>query len=115
MNSSRSASLIVGLVLSTVSAVVLAGEQTGKVTSLLTRDSDGLVYVTLDGAATGKPACARNGYWMVKNEISESGKRQYSLLMAAMIAGKTVLISGSNACTRWSDGEDINYILVKNN
>ncbi|MFN4290098.1 MAG: hypothetical protein ACK4E7_04375 [Permianibacter sp.] len=105
-----------GLVLlSVVASVADAGEQAGKVEKLVARDSDGLVYMTMSGIPSGKPACAKNSYWMIKNENSESGKRQFAVLTAAMMAGKTVRVSGGNTCLRWSDGEDINWIMVEAN
>lgn len=102
-------------ILISFSSLTNAGEQAGKVEKLVTRDSDGLVYMTMSGIPSGKPACAKNSYWMIKNENSESGKRQFAVLTAAMMAGKTVRVSGGNTCLRWSDGEDINWIMVEAN
>ncbi|HSX52052.1 MAG TPA: hypothetical protein VLF09_13895 [Cellvibrio sp.] len=92
----------------------IAGSQTGKVQRILARE-DGLLYVILDGVPTGKPQCATIGYWMIKDENSNYGKAQLSLLMMAFASGKTVTIEGRNTCSRWSDGEDISGIDVKNN
>lgn len=91
-----------------------AGSQTGKVQRIWARE-DGLLYVVLDGAPTGKPQCATIGYWMIKDENSNHGKAQLSLLMMAFASGKTVTIDGRNTCSRWSDGEDIFGVEVKNN
>jgi hypothetical protein len=91
-----------------------AGTQTGTITNLITRDSDGLVFVYLTGTASGRPACAAGTqYWMIPNETSESGKRMYASLLAAQMAGRVVIITGKNTCIRWGDGEDINMVQTQ--
>lgn len=92
-----------------------AGTQTGKIGTLYARASDNLHLVILTGgtAKTGSPACARNGYWLIKDENSVAGQSQFSQLLAAKMAGKTVQINGMNTCSRWGDGEDINTIIIK--
>ncbi len=89
-----------------------AGTVTGTIDRLYVRDSDGLTYVIINAVATGQPACATNAYWMIKDETSESGKKQFSMLLAAKLAGATVQIHGANTCTRWADGEDINNLEI---
>jgi hypothetical protein len=89
-----------------------AGEQGGRITALVVRASDGLTFVHLDGAASGKPACATYDYWMIKADASLAGKQQYAALLGAKLSGKTVRIVGSNLCTRWGDGEDIDSLFV---
>ena len=96
-----------------LSSSVLASSQKGKVKKLYVRASDGLVYLYLDTSPPeDKPACAKNPYWMIKDENSEVGKKQYSMLLAAHSAGRTISISGTGYCTRWSDGEDINSVVM---
>ncbi|MDM3871230.1 hypothetical protein QSV34_07660 [Porticoccus sp. W117] len=94
-----------------------AGQATGKIKDILIRDSDGLVYIILknDAQVSDKPACATNSYWMIKDENSETGKRQLSALLAAQLAGKEITIVGYNTCTRWGDGEDINLVRIRDN
>lgn len=89
-----------------------AGSQSGTVNALHVRASDGLVYFTMVGSKPGSPACATIAYWIIKDENSASGKRQYAALLAALVSGKTVHVTGTNTCTRWSDGEDVNQISV---
>jgi len=86
-----------------------ASESYGQIVHLWVRDSDGLIYVTLDRApTTPRPACAAStSYYMIARENSEVGKRQYAMLLAAKLAGKPVYIWGKGACVRWGDGEDI--------
>lgn len=88
----------------------IAGQQTGQVTEVLVRASDGLVYFYVSGTATAKPACAKNTYWMIKDENSATGKRQLAMLLMARETGRQVIVGGANTCTRWSDGEDVEYL-----
>jgi hypothetical protein len=89
-----------------------AGTQTGQVTKLQTRARDNLVYFYLTGTATDRPACATQPYWMIKDETSETGKRQFAMLMAAYVSGRSVTIHGAGTCARWSDGEDVDSVIL---
>lgn len=89
-----------------------AGTVTGTVEWVIARASDGLTYAMINGTASAKPACATKGYWIIKDENSEAGKKQYAMLLAAQASGLTVTIGGMNTCTRWADGEDIDYIEI---
>lgn len=91
-------------------AQAIAGTQSGLVKDVYIRDSDGLILVDLVGTATLKPACALRSYWIVPNEKTDSGKRLYTMLLAAQLAGRPVTIYGKNTCTRWGDGEDIDTV-----
>ena len=102
------------IILSLVSIPSLAGQQTGTVADVVVRASDGLVYFYLkEGNKTASPTCATAGYWMIKDENSNAGKHQFSMVLAAQASGKTVHVSGSNSCTRWHDGEDVDWIQLK--
>lgn len=96
------------------SATAYAGDQTGTITTLIVRDSDGLVYFWMTGTQSNRPACAANHtYWMIANENSETGKRQFAMLMLAKAQGLTLHVSGKNTCTRWGDGEDVEAIVFQ--
>ncbi|HEY0924143.1 hypothetical protein [Rheinheimera pacifica] len=91
-----------------------AGSQVGKVGYLLVRASDGLVYFTIEGAAKiDSPACAKNTYWMIRDENSEVGKKQYAMLLAAQASGRELTVRGMNTCNRWSDGEDLDWLQLR--
>lgn len=102
--------------LAIMSTFSLAGVQTGKVDTLYAR-ADGLHVVTLKGGTSknSSPTCATADYWIIKDEDSTYGKSQFSQLLAAKLAGKSVTINGLNTCTRWGDGEDISYIVINDN
>ena len=91
----------------------IAGTQTGLVKDVYIRDSDGLILVDLLGTATNHPACALQPYWIIPNETTDSGKRLFATLLAALISGHKITIHGKNTCSRWRDGEDIDTVGVK--
>lgn len=94
-------------------ALATAGTQTGQVTDVFVRASDGLVYFQLSGTSSDRPACAANHtYWMIKDEKSLTGKQQLAMLMQAQATGQTVAVSGAGTCTRWADGEDTDGIRL---
>lgn len=95
-----------------ISSNSFAGSVTGPVTSIAIRASDGLVFVAIGATASGQPTCATHSYWMIKDENSNVGKQQMAAFLAAYVAGKTVTIYGTNTCTRWSDGEDVDMVVV---
>lgn len=100
--------------LSTASLHSFAGSQVGTVGSVIVRASDGLTYFTLIGAPkSDSPACAKIGYWMIKDENSEVGKKQYAMVLAAQASGRELTVVGMNSCTRWLDGEDVNWMQLK--
>ena len=103
--------IAVALTLTAVSAH--ARQVQGTVSQLAQRASDGLIYVVINGTATGtRPTCATSIYWMITNENSDAGKKQFALLLAAQARGAQVVITGMNTCNRWGDGEDINEVTV---
>ena len=90
-----------------------AGSQTGTITNVNVRASDGLIVVYLGGAASGRPACAASQpYWIIKSETSTAGKQQLAQIMLAQATGKSITIIGMGTCTRWSDGEDIDTVVL---
>jgi hypothetical protein len=84
----------------------------GTVTDIVSRASDGLTYVDINGITTGQPACATHSYLIIMNETSAAGQRQIAMLLAAKASGMVVSVSGNNTCTRWGDGEDINIVTL---
>jgi hypothetical protein len=113
MNERRSSIRALAFAAIMACATAHAGEGIGTVNRLIIRDSDGLIYVDLSAAPTGRPSCASTTtYWMIPNENSETGKKLYALLLSAQLAGRTVSIVGKNACVRWGDGEDILYVIL---
>ena len=101
------------LTLSLISVKVFAGTQIGYIDTLYAR-ADGLHLVTLTDASTirSKPSCATHKYWLIKDENATYGKSQFSQLLSAKLAKRKVTIRGTDTCSRWSDGEDISYILI---
>ncbi len=50
---------------------------------------------------------------MVRDENSNVGKQQYSMLLSAHASGKTIEAIGMNTCIPWANGEDVNSITIK--
>lgn len=93
-----------------------AGNATGQVTQIIVRASDGLVYFFLSGTPVDRPSCANNEmYWIIKDENSETGKRQLALLMEAQAAGREISVLGFGTCSRWHDGEDVGTMVMSSN
>ena len=109
----KSCTFLVSLYLGMTTVALAGGGQTGKITFLTLRGSDGLVLVELAGSATGKPGCALYSYWILRDETSLIGKQQLAFLLAAKAAGQTVAISGTGSCSRWHDGEDIDTVQLQ--
>lgn len=84
----------------------------GTVNMLIQRASDGLIYVIVNGTTSGNPSCATAHYWVIANENSEAGKKQFAMLMTAYATGGTVLLNGAGTCNRWGDAEDINEVRL---
>ena len=94
-----------------VSLAYAGGVVTGTVQQVLVRASDGLVYTVINGTASGQPSCATHTYWMIMNETSDVGHKQYALLLQDQATNAQVTIYGNGTCTRWADGEDIDSIV----
>jgi hypothetical protein len=89
-----------------------AGTITGTVEWVIARASDGLTYAMINGTASGQPACATEQYWIIMDENSEAGKKQYAMLLLAQASGQQIAVGGHNTCTRWPDGEDIDSVQI---
>jgi hypothetical protein len=105
--------IAIASILLTAMGSATASEVTGTVNTVIQRASDGLTYVLLNGTATTRPGCATGtSYYMLANENSEAGKKQFAMLLLAKASGLRVRINGANQCTRWSDGEDLNELFL---
>jgi len=99
------------LVYAALCVPAFAGSQTGQVSKVVIRASDGLVYFFMDGPSTARPACVSNMlYWMIRDENSTAGKRQLAALLAARASGQVITVRGSDTCNRWYNGEDVDSI-----
>ena len=106
--------VVVSAVLFLSALTAYAGDQLGAVKDVIIRASDGLVYVYLLGTMNSKPSCSTGYYWVIKDENSAAGKKQLAALLAAQLANRNVHLIGMGTCSRWSDGEDIDSVIVSN-
>lgn len=100
------------LIFSILMAPAYAGTQSGTITGLVNRTSDGLLFFYLSGPASGKASCATSPYWIIKDENSNTGKRLLAMLLMAKATGQSISVTGSGTCSRWVDGEDVDSILL---
>jgi len=72
-------------------------------------------YFTLSGESTGRPTCHNSSFdiWVIKDETSVLGKSQFSMVVAAYTSGGTVKVTGTDSCTRQSDAEDVDFVVLK--
>ena len=89
-----------------------AGHADGQIVAIRSRSSDGLVWINVTGPRVNKPACALYDYMMIRDENSETGKKQFAMLLQAHATGKRVVVYGTGNCSRWGDGESIDTVEV---
>lgn len=105
---------LLGVAAALVSMPVIAGSyHTGTGLTLNVRSGDvgtagdALVFVSLSGAAVGRPACATDIYYAVRDAKSDVGKEQIALFMTAKALGRPLTVAGNGTCVRWPTLEDI--------
>jgi hypothetical protein len=108
----RTSNLLSALLIAVMATSAFAGKEVGNVVYVGNRACDGLLYFKLNGAPTGKPACATQPYWIVRDETSAAGKRQHQMIVAAHLSGQTIAVLGANDCARWGDGETVNDLAM---
>jgi len=86
--------------------------QSGAVKDIVERPSDGAVLVSLTGPLHAKASCSAGSYWVIKDEKTRSGKIQRDALEKARSEKQNVTFIGAGSCSRVSDGEDIDSIVV---
>ena len=98
---------------------VHGSQEYGFVSWVGVRASDGLIIFAISNyphvpasTRTSKPACATAGYWVIRDENSTAGARQYEAVMKARFAVRTIAVYGTGTCTRWPDGEDADFVQV---
>lgn len=93
------------------SSISFAGTQEGTVSRIIVRGSDNLHYFYLSGVPSNRPVCANgHNYWMIQDENSAAGKSQLAMLLTAYSSGLNILVTGTDSCDRWGDGEDVETI-----
>jgi hypothetical protein len=71
------------------------------------------VFVAIDSAPTGKPACSANSYWHFALDISTpSGRATYAFLLEAFASGRSINATGTNTCALSPSGSVENLYWV---
>ena len=118
----RCARAMVCVALISCAPLAEASTEYGMVNWVSIRASDGLIYFSLTSAnnpilfpppsRTPRPACATQGYWVIRSESSAVGQMQYDALLRAKAGSVPVIVYGAATCTRWPDGEDAETVQV---
>lgn len=110
----RPAAMVLASLCAVAVTPAIAAKQSGFVKDLYIRDSDGLIFVDLFGSVDflDPHPCGTQSSWIVPNEATDSGKRLFATLLAALISGHKITIQGKNTCSRSSTGEDIESVDV---
>jgi Ni,Fe-hydrogenase I small subunit len=107
--------LFVMVALTLTLAYAAGGSQTGTIISSSTIDqingSNGQYILQLSGAYSNMPACNTLGGWNIRAD-SPGGKALIAQAIAAQIAGRTLSIVGTGACTYTSTREDVLYMTM---
>ncbi len=84
-----------------VAGISFAGEVADTVVTKLgvVKAYTGMVFVRIDKAKTGVPACHTNGAWsFVMSLTTDHDKNMYAALLAARSTGTPITLGGSNIC-----------------
>lgn len=94
----------------TVSAVAVAGQQVGQITSLRVTSkaigSPNPTHFSLSGAASGQPGCVSLAYWTFDAD-TPTGKNFLATLLTAQATGRSVAVYGTNNCDLRSGMEGV--------
>lgn len=110
------------LILSLLSVGVSAGWEVGTIRFQhgqhgSSAESAGRIFFYLEGQNKNEiPACATfdaGERWVINNDWP-AAKLQMSILLAASLSGKQVMVRGLNSCGVWSDTETVQDIIPYN-
>ncbi|HKY35616.1 MAG TPA: hypothetical protein VJN18_06755 [Polyangiaceae bacterium] len=108
-------SFLAALTLTAGVALAAPSNITGaKILSLRADPFNGQGIINIDLNDPSRPACAtyNSGKSFTINFSSDAGRETYRLAMAAFLAGRTVDITGTGACTQQSNKEAIDVLTV---
>jgi hypothetical protein len=71
----------------------------------------GAILFRVDAAKSGGPACDTAHRWSIAANTS-NGQALAATFLSAYMAGRTITVVGTGACTIWGDSEDVSYIVV---
>ncbi len=106
--------VVVFISLLVISNLALSSTQEGTIDWIDIREN-GVVHFSLIGTRTtvvGTCAEANPHFWVIKDENSQAGKYQMSVILAAKLSQNIISITGTGLCTRITDGEDVRNLLI---
>jgi hypothetical protein len=106
------AATLVGMsISSTAFAGSLGSYQLVTLLQFASSTSGTIVIAHFDADLTGRPSCASGSPNAVAFDVStERGKTAFALLQGAMLSGKRVRVTGTNACTLHSSTENLGWL-----
>jgi hypothetical protein len=108
-------SFLAALTLTAGVALAAPSNITGaKILSLRADPFNGQGIINIDLNDANRPACAtyNSGKSFTVNFSSDAGREAYRLAMAAFLAGRTVDITGTGACTQQANKEALDVLTV---
>jgi hypothetical protein len=95
----------------------MAGDQSGFVTFghgqyASGENTNGYTFFYLSGTKTGNPACSTYDRWVIDNDWPVA-KIQIATLLAAVVSGRPVAVSGTGNCAVWGDSETANDVRLQ--
>jgi hypothetical protein len=109
-------SFVGSIVLTAGIALAAPSNVTGaKIVSVRADPFNGQGIVSLDTSDPNRPSCAtfNSGKSFTVSFSTDAGREAYKLAMAAYLAGKTVSVTGTGACTQQSNKEAIDVLVVE--
>ena len=97
-------------VVSLLPGIVIAGNGFGKVRiEHVGGYGESLVFFYTTTYNLEQGTCNTNPRWVLDLN-SVAGKEQYSLLLAAQLSDKDVVVKGTGTCNYWSGSEDVHNV-----
>ena len=103
--------LLIAVVTFSSSLSFAGGYQSGIVRKIMVGYNDVPNTIYLDGSISGRPACATQPFWRIK-EGSEAAAKQMMAVMSAQALGLSLKITETGECSQWPDVEDVETVTV---
>lgn len=76
---------------------------------------NGKMFFEQRGSRTAAPTCSTQNYRWVFDAQSPDGQAKAAVLLSAYALHKQIYVSGTGACSDWSDTESVDYIILIDN
>lgn len=109
MKTIKQAAVLCSSVLFVTSAFAGSNLENTKIIQVAMNRSIGeFIFIRVASTPTGIPGCSNHGFWHYTLPVASAGdKAIYASLVAAMISGATVNVSGYGSCTEFASVETL--------